>query len=304
MDYNYNIEPFQNDFIDNFMKTFPGMYNREDLEIILKQNVLDLDCNLDSDCNLGAYSPFKRKIELVQENPHVLFHEFIHGLRTNSLWMYNPELSGIEEAFTEYATCVYSICSKDGFKQSYPKRKFVTISNKEYKIKHILSYDTLVFIIEQLEFVNSFVDSDETLLETFLQRKNIYEKIKNIYMKYYQLTGVFNPEDEAEKDTIAFILKLNSIVVKMQEEATCIDMSQGEYKLDPTTKKEVAFIVQSLEDEMLDMLYVLSDGKYNQKLYNELAIINYSYNFMETLDLNIVGQQPKDVVLVKKLLNI
>ena len=302
IDYNYNIESYVNNFIEKFLKTFPGIYKEKELAKIMKENVKDIDFNLNNKCTLGLYLPLERTINLVNLNDEVIFHEFIHGLRLNELCCLNPELNSLEEAFTAYAERIYRCCKNNNFNKTYPDVKYVGNIDRKDKIANISSYNTLVFIVQQLEYLNFLTGNEEPLLVTFLKRKNIYEKIKNIYINYYKSINSQKTEEDAKIDTINLIIKLYNILKIIENEASMIDICGDEYSLEQDEFDELVEIVEEIENETTSIFKGISNNQIDPSHYNKLAILNYIPTRLDRLDLIIFGNEPQEVNIVKRML--
>lgn len=255
-DYLYDVsldkEKLIEEFIDNFLKTFPGIYTKKQLEKKLNNNLLNVyeDTNEDSDTKaLGSYQQKSRTIRF-SPNPtdNTKFHEFIHAIRGNEIY-YNITC-GITEGLTTYAECIYDSSSKINFSKPYDYKNCVL--DYDDKTSWLYGYKPLLLIIQELEILNECIQNEETLLMSFLKGENVYVKIKDIYVKYYESISKENNtkkiEEKSQKATFDLMTNMSYI-----RKLTCSDFGVDE--------NEVIDEIEKIEKELVKMFYAINNDK-------------------------------------------
>lgn len=298
IDYNYNVDPYKNKFIDAFLKIFPNIYTKEQLDGILRNNVRDIEyIPIIKDCN-GNYEYSKRKITLNVLEDRVIFHEFIHGIRGNEEIDKFYENVGIVEAFTSYAERIYSKCNKNNFSINYDNSKYALYRNRKKRIELLSTPETISSLAQQLEFLNFLTGSEESILTVFLKRGNIYNKIKDIYIKYYESIDSTKTEKDAKIATIKLVKKLNNIyllIEKINKLNIEYNIRNHEYTLKEIKKDKENLIeeVNYFEQETEKIFRVLNKNNALDS-YNMISIINYLPTDKEILFYTLYGIEPDE----------
>ena len=300
IEYDYNIEKYKEEFIDTFLKIFPNIYSKKQLKLILDENVKSLQFveNLGEGV-AGNYSFQSRNIDILYHTntfERTKFHEFVHAVRGNEeIEKFNQNV-GIIESFTAYIERIFIQYSKNKEEYLYKKKQYLYFKDLSMKIKNIRTYSTLTAFAQQLELLNSLTGDEESIVETFLKRENIYIKIKNIYMKYYELTGkTTDYEKNAEISTIQLINKIYTVY----NDILCPGID----------KNNIVYLINNVENETMELFNILNtkdlqnkDYLKNINIYNGLAITVHINTPEEILLANVFGYEIMETNLVNKII--
>ena len=257
-----NIDDYKNEFIEKFLKLFPSIYKKEKLEEILKENLKKINKvePFENKIIKGNYDYEARTINIVNENNDIaMFHEFIHSIRGKESIDELEELeepimfNGLIEGFTKYAEMLYNMYKRKG--KIYKDEIQYVYLNKDKISFEENSYFTLANVIQELELLYGEINDKETLLETYLKNENVYIKIKDIYVRYYEKLGKMENKEVSDIEYIS-----------MQSAYKILYYLNLMYESIFETKGIRNFILETIEKEIAEIYEVIAHTNSNSKM--------------------------------------
>lgn len=252
------------EFINNFLKTFPNIYTRDQLTYKLNKNLLEIYefSKEEMSKNVsGEYDETRKMVFLLKgATDRTRFHEFVHALRGKEF--HCNELQGIIEGFTAYSDLRFLISKQENFKVSYSnEQRFVYSEDMDFWVNSSYAYAPLVLIAQELEVLYDVIDPDTTLLTSYLKGENIFAKINKIYERYYRN---LSEQDEIEFDVKEYEYDIMRTSYSLIEKINSLRLY---IMLGKRQKKVTLSKINEIEEELKEILLVINnDPKIDYKM--------------------------------------
>lgn len=292
-----NVDSYIKHFIKEFNNVFKDFYSEETLYKILNQNLKTIKrkniINESLTNESGNYDYEAKTITLMNDSEEVLFHEFVHALRGNEQIL-DLNLLGPVEGFTSYAEYIYMVSKRKNYIYSKDNINYFNVKNQMKNKLAFKSYLPLHSIVQQLEYLHTFVNDEQSLLEVFLKRGNIYKEINKIFKLYYfYLNEEANNKYTMEEINYFSMKTTYDMLLDMDDMLDNIKIYNTDDNLDSICK-DIMKIYNRIEKQISEIGSKFSMKKnMNVRFFNQL-LINHKVRTPEERLLRMLFEEKKE----------